>query len=544
MAADFPQARQILENLRQGFIAQIPIRLAAIEQCWIDCYMAPDPAPVLHELVRLAHSLRGSAKTYGLIALGDAAGELEAALRPWLASESVPEPATKIELDGLVAALYSITRSTLGALTESSLPPQKEEVQHHPLVYLLEDDAAQATLLVNQMAHFGYRVVTFSTPSALLAAVEGERPAACILDIILADEALAGIEIGKRLHRRDMTLPLIFASVRDDIEVRLGAVRAGGQAYLTKPIDVIALVEELDRVTGRMTTAPYRILVVEDDESLARYYRALIQDAGMESIALTNPLQVLQTLTDFSPDLILMDVYMPQCTGAELAQVIRQRGAHGGLPIVFLSAEADPEIQYAALRNGGDDFLTKPVEAKVLIRTLTVRAQRARLMNALMVCDGMTGLLNHSRIKEMLIAEVARARRGNTSLSVAMIDLDHFKAVNDHYGHLTGDRVIKSMVRLLRERLRGSDLAGRFGGEEFLVILPDCDLEAALRLIDDIRDHFARISQCGEEPEQKFYASFSAGLASYPFSNSPENLLLAADAALYQAKQQGRNCTR
>lgn len=544
MAADTHHVRRILENLRQGFIAQLPVRLAAIEQCWIDCFLAPDPAPALHELVRLAHNLRGSAKTYGLMALGDAAGELESALHPWLASESAPDPHSRATLDGLVAALRAATLLMSSNLDDALAPPAKEAVRPTRLVYLLEDDPAQARLLVDQLAHFGYRVEAYSRIPALLTAVERERPAACILDIILEGDALAGIGGGLALQQRDAALPLLFASVRDDIEARLGAVRAGGRAYLTKPIDTLALIEELDRLTGRMTEAPYRILVVEDDASLARHYQALLTDAGMESMTLTEPLQVLQAMADFTPDLILIDLYMPQCSGAELARVIRQRGTNGGLPIVFLSGECDPEIQYATLQHGGDDFLTKPVDGGVLLRTLTLRAQRARLMNTLMMCDGMTGLLNHSRIKERLITEVARARRLNTPLSVAMLDLDHFKEINDRHGHLSGDRVIKSLVRLLRERLRASDLAGRYGGEEFLLILPDCELDAALRLVDDVRARFSAIVQHGATPERTFNASFSAGLAAFPLANTPENLLLGADAALYAAKRAGRNCTR
>ncbi|MDD5388606.1 MAG: diguanylate cyclase [Gallionellaceae bacterium] len=544
MPADFSQGRQLLDTLRQSFIAQLPTRLAAIEQCWVDCYMAADPLPALHELLRLAHSLRGSARTYGLMPLGEAAGDLEDEIRPWPAREALPDSDARTHLDGLVAALRRAAQDIPGTLPALSWVPTKVAAQPGGFVYLLEDEPAQATRLASQLAHFGYPMKTFASASALLEAVERAPPVACLLDIIIADDAQAGIELGQQLHRRDATMPLIFTSARDDIEARLGAVKAGGQAYLTKPIDVGGLVDELDRMTGRLASTPYRVLVVEDDESLARYYRALLRDAGMEAVVESEPLKVLHTLTEFSPDLMLLDIYMPHCSGAELAQVIRQHGAHGGLPIVFLSAEGDPDIQYAALRTGGDDFLTKPVDAKVLLRTIAVRAQRARQMSALMARDGLTGLLNHSRIKEMLIAEVARARRGNTQLALAMLDLDHFKSINDRYGHLTGDRVIKSLARLLRERLRGSDLAGRYGGEEFLVILPDCDRDSALRLIDDIRERFSQVAQCGNTPEQIFNASFSAGLAAFPWANSPENMLLAADAALYEAKLQGRDRTR
>lgn len=540
MTADSSQARRILENLRQGFIDQLPMRLAAIEQAWIDCYMASDPAPALYELTRLAHSLRGSATTYGLLALGDVAAQLENSLRPWLVSETVPDPAARTELDALVGRLREVSH-TLPELAHESPSSESATATARGLVYVLEDDAAQAGWLRAQLGHFGYRAEVFREPAELLARVARQRPDACVLDIIIGADQQAGIALGQALHRDDPKLPLIYTSVRDDIEARLGAARAGGQAYVTKPIDLLGLVEELDRVSGHQTEAPYRILVVEDDASLARYYGALLRDAGMETRTLNEPLRILDALAEFSPDLVLMDIYMPDCTGAELARVIRQHAVYGVLPIVFVSAEDDKDMQYAALRHGGDDFLTKPVNARTLIRAVGIRAQRTRLLNRMMVCDAMTGLLNHRRIKEMLIGEVGRARRANASLSIAMLDLDHFKSINDHFGHAAGDRVIKSLVRLLRQRLRGSDLVGRYGGEEFLVILPDCQRDAAWHLIDDIRARFARIEHCGERPEQVFFASLSGGLAEFPPVDTAENLLLAADNALYEAKRQGRD---
>jgi len=540
MAADASRVRRILESLRQGFIDQLPMRLAAIEQAWIDCYMASDPAPALYELTRLAHSLRGSATTYGLLALGDGAAQLENGLRPWLASETVPDPLARAELDTLVLRMREVAHA-LPELPPESGPAENATTATRALVYLLEDDAAQSRWLRAQLGHFGYQAEVFDQPAELLAQVARQRPDACVLDIIIGADHEAGIALGHDLRRDSPKLPLIYSSVRDDIEARLGAARAGGQAYLPKPLILLDLVEELDRLTGRLTEAPYRILVVEDDDSLARYYGALLRDAGMETRTLSAPLRILDALAEFSPDLLLMDVYMPNCTGAELARVIRQHALYAALPIVFLSAEVDKDMQYAALRHGGDDFLSKPVHASALIRAVGIRAQRTRLLNRMMVCDAMTGLLNHRRIKEMLIGELGRARRANTSLSIAMLDLDHFKLLNERFGHAAGDRVIKSLVRLLRQRLRGSDLAGRYGGEEFLVILPDCQRDAAWRLIDDIRARFARIEHCGERPEQVFSASLSAGLAEFPLVDTAENLLLAADSALDEAKRQGRN---
>jgi diguanylate cyclase (GGDEF)-like protein len=543
LSTDFTQARRILESLRQDFIAHIPQRLAVIEQCWINACLAQNAVTSLHELMRLTHSLHGSALTYGLLSLGEAAGRLENALAPWVERNRIPEGDDRSHLDSLMAAMQTTSRDVMGTYDHTVEAPAVER-GIAPRVFLLEDDPDQASVLSAQLEHFGYRTRTFASPSALLDELVHERPDVCILDIIVGDHAQAGLELGMQLSRLDADLPVIFVSVRNDIDARLGAVKAGGRAYLAKPVDVNRLVEAVDQVIGRVEQTPYRVLIVEDDESLARYYQVLLQDHGMESMAISDPLEVLQAVAEFSPDLVLMDVYMPHCTGAELAQVIRQHGAHVGLPIVFLSTELDPDIQYAALRTGGDEFLTKPVDPRVLVRTVTLRVQRARLMGTLMVRDSLTGLLNHGRIKEVLMAEVARARRVNSTLTVVMLDLDNFKSINDRYGHMTGDRVLKSLARLLSERLRLGDFAGRYGGEEFLLLLPDCTRESALHLVDNIRSRFASIVYQGESPDQTFNATFSAGLATLPPDTHAEELLQKADAALYDAKQQGRNCTR
>jgi diguanylate cyclase (GGDEF)-like protein len=520
MHADASQAGQVLAALRQGFLRQLPVRLAAIEQCWIDCHMEADPVPALRELSRLAHSLNGTARTYGFLSLGAAAGDLEVALRPWTDRLEAPPATARPMLDALVATLAAVARATS---TQAALPsPAAEPMPDsgaHALIHVLDPDRAQAQRIATQLEHYAYRARAFSTFEALQSALALERP-----DLTLID---CDFDLGPRLRQAGMTPPLIFISARDDIETRLHAVQAGGAGFLPKPIDYTRLIEEMDRVTGRMAAMPYRILVVEDDASLARYYRSLLQDAGMEALAVTQPLEVLRAIAAFNPDLVLLDVYLPGCTGVELAHVIRQHGAHAGLPIVFLSAERDLDIQFSALRTGGDDFLTKPVDPTSLIRTLTLRAARSRRLGALMTRDALTGLLNHSRVKEMLSAEVARAKRGNASLAVALIELDDYQAIYDTHGQTAGDQVIKSLALLLRERLRGSDLAGRMSGGTFLLILPDCEQTHASQLVENIRQRFGKIRQFG--------ASLIAGLAVFPVAATPEDLIQAAETALRQA---------
>ncbi|MCA1754315.1 MAG: GGDEF domain-containing protein, partial [Spirochaeta sp.] len=170
---------------------------------------------------------------------------------------------------------------------------------------------------------------------------------------------------------------------------------------------------------------------------------------------------------------------------------------------------------------------------------VSLRAERTRSMRYFMERDSLTGLLNHSNLKGSLGLELQRANRIGREMSFAMIDLDHFKKVNDLYGHYSGDRVLKSLARLLQQRLGKTDVIGRYGGEEFAVILFDVGMDQAQRLLDDIRESFSLIRhRAGEE---EFSVTFSCGIAGFPTYADALSIAEAADAALYLAKEGGRN---
>ncbi len=232
---------------------------------------------------------------------------------------------------------------------------------------------------------------------------------------------------------------------------------------------------------------------------------------------------------------------MPAATGMELAKVIRQIDTYISIPIVFLSAETDKEKQLEAMKFGGDDFLDKSIKPEHLISTISTRVVRYRELRALMMRDGLTGLLNHTTIKERLEQEVLRADRNGLPLSYIMIDIDHFKKVNDTYGHPTGDRVLKSLSQLFTQRLRRTDIIGRYGGEEFAIILPNTSINNALGVMEELRNSFENIRHRSNEEE--FSVTFSCGIASFDRFKTQSELNEAADKALYIAKREGRNQT-
>jgi len=191
------------------------------------------------------------------------------------------------------------------------------------------------------------------------------------------------------------------------------------------------------------------------------------------------------------------------------------------------------------MRVGAEGFITKPIQPDNLVSEVVLRAERMRTLRALMARDSLTGLFNHTTTTQLLDNALVAARRQGSQLSFAMIDVDRFKQVNDTYGHPVGDQVLLALARVLQQRLRTSDLVGRYGGEEFAVILNDVSPEKSTQIMEQLREDFSRL--VFNAGDARFSCSFSCGVASFPQLVDLESLREAADKALYQAKHAGRN---
>ena len=459
--------RERLDALRKAYAQGLPEKIEHIETLWTKLAKGRSDDDALRSLHFAVHSLAGSGATFGYSGVSKAAQALEDLFQSLTETGTPPTRDQKTQVRSLLEALGRASEAVNDVCEFGAqvMPPPSED-KGEKLIFLVEDDADQAQDLEIQIGHFGYRVKTIPSLADLETTIEEHHPSAIVMDMVFPEGELAGAKtIGRIRQSTDTECPIVFISARGDFEARLQAVRAGADAYFTKPVDVSELVDRLDVLTGRSIPEPYRILIVEDDPPMAAYYASVLQQADMATDVINDPLQVIDRIVEFSPDLILTDLYMPQCDGLDLAKVIRQQNAYAAIPIVFLSSETRVDKQLSALNLGGDDFLTKPVRTDKLIASVTSRAQRARTLQSLMVRDGLTGLLNHSRLKEQLVVEANRAKRDHSSLAFAMLDIDHFKSVNDTFGHPTGDRVLKSLAQVLSQRLRKTDIIGRYGGE-------------------------------------------------------------------------------
>jgi diguanylate cyclase (GGDEF)-like protein len=256
------------------------------------------------------------------------------------------------------------------------------------------------------------------------------------------------------------------------------------------------------------------------------------------------------------PDLIILDVMMPVMDGLQACRLLKQDERTRDTPIIFLSALDDMETKVSGLSLGANDYISKPFRAEELVARVGVAirlkrerdrlrgeadeaARRAAAASEMSMTDALTGLLNRYGLRRSLQHEYAQARRYNRPLSCLMIDLDYFKNINDTYGHAAGDAALAQVARVLTETVRASDVVCRYGGEEFLVLMPETDLSGALALGDKVRADAAR--RLFGDGERAFHLTFSAGAAELGPEESANDMIARADHALYRAKASGRD---
>lgn len=530
-------------SLRDYFAARLPERLREVDEAWERVRASGWQEEDTRTFHRLAHSLTGAGATFGFPAVTDAARALEQRLKPAAQGGTPPEDAAVAEL---LAELHRA--ASRGPAAAETLVPAPESLAgradeaDRKLVVLVEDDPELGPWLVQQLERFGYRVRQLDRPDQLVQLAqetESDPPCALLLNQVSSEGHLARAQGIARL-RRSLRAPvkILFLSDRDDLEARLEAVRAGGEAYFTKPVDVSALVDRLDLLTGP-PAEPYRVLVIEANEEQAGEYAGALRAAGLQVTALTDPSGFLEALASSRPDVVLLGLELPGCGGAELAAVLRQLEAHAGTPVLFLGPAGSAEDRLTALELGGDELLTRPVDPLQLITSVTGRARAGRRLASLIAYDSLTSLLNHANLKQQLDAELARGAREGVPVAYALLDLDRFKAINDIHGHAAGDRLLRTLALFLKQRLRRSDIVGRFGGDEIGIVFPNTDGSTARLVLDNLRESFSRLRQSSAGAE--LGATFSAGIAVFPDSPTPELLLETADRALSAAKHAGRN---
>lgn len=285
------------------------------------------------------------------------------------------------------------------------------------------------------------------------------------------------------------------------------------------------------------------VLVIDDSQDVHRLLKARLRNEDLILVSAETGQEGLRLAADLKPAAILLDVDMPGMDGFEVLRALKGEGATMHIPVIVLSGLQSAQDKVTAFDLGAVDYITKPFD----LLELRVRVRSAlRLSSLLMMLadrahvDGLTGLWNRAHFDHRLADEIAGCTRHTRPLSLAILDLDHFKSVNDTFGHPAGDAVLQGVARVLKRESRQNDVACRYGGEEFAVIMPDTTPEDAARVCERMRQSIAS-AVWTRHPERRVTASFGVAGARVAFTSEVHDWIDLADKSLYQAKRLGRD---
>jgi diguanylate cyclase (GGDEF)-like protein len=309
-----------------------------------------------------------------------------------------------------------------------------------------------------------------------------------------------------------------------------------------------------------------RLLVADDDPDILELVATVLHSAGYDVIQARDGEDALRLARQCDPDLLLLDVDMPGTNGYEVCRQLQDAGPLAP-PVIFLTASGDATSRVAGLDSGAVDYVVKPFHSDELTARVRAALRTKAARDALAAeasTDGLTGLVNRRQVDLRAEELVALSRRHSRPLSCLMVDVDHFKQVNDTYGHAAGDAILRELAERFRAASRTSDVPGRYGGEEFILLLPETDAAGALAMAEKIRVSVAerpfvipvsgagdsagpqaQPTTAGEPHPLSIPVRVSVGVAARdPGMLDAEALYAAADAALYEAKRQGRDRVR
>jgi diguanylate cyclase (GGDEF)-like protein len=374
-----------------------------------------------------------------------------------------------------------------------------------------------------------------------------------VLDAALIDVGLdEGTSLGAAEHAFELArqlraldghadLPLAFLAGESCLAHHIAAVHAGGSLFLTKPLDARAFAGAVHSLEAERHARRPRVLVLDDEPEVARALAGTLAAQRMDAFFLSSPLEVLDALEQLQPSLLLLDVDMPELSGIDVCKMLRASARWKDLPVLLATTDASEEARIACFEAGGDDYVHKPVSERELLARIHGRLERLRLQRERADRDALTGLLLRHAFAEALSARLNDAQRDHRPVSIALLDLDGFKRLNDAHGNLAGDRALAAFGKLLGTAFRANDLRGRWGGEEFVVAFCGEEAASAAAILERTRRELVSRTFEGDHGAP-FRVTFSAGIAAYPHDGlALDQLVQVADRRLHAAKAAGRD---
>ncbi|MDH5325340.1 MAG: EAL domain-containing protein [Gammaproteobacteria bacterium] len=481
MASILPdeQNQRKLDRIREDYLRELPEKIAGVEQLWSELvHCAWDDGEFSQFHIKV-HSLAGSAGTFGLEELSNAARQLSDLLTHISTTQRRPDESQRLHINALVRVLVRTANPLDPDLCEriqQAAPEPKEPLptsdkQH--TIYIVDDDHQLGIYLGTLLSGLGYTTRNFDDPSAALAYVEKSQPDLVIMDIMFQnktgfDSVLQFREvIGKNV-------PFIFMSARSDLESRVQSVRSGGNAYFTKPVDIEQLHDGIEKLLSQ-SMPRQRVLIVDDDVELSCYYAQHLDNVGFEVEIVNDPAHMLKDMENFSPELVIMDYHMPKYNGFDLIKVMQQTQQYAETPVLFLTADNDADLRETAIGLGVNDFLIKPIGTDELIgsvrRLMRSSASIQQMKHKISQHDPVSGLHNHRYFLQQLELAAAPLAPGDKAVALAFVAVDNYETIKERVDIYHQSNVKQQLYTLLRSSLNRDDIATEFSDGIFLVLL-------------------------------------------------------------------------
>ncbi len=443
-----------------------------------------------------------------------------------------------------------------------------------PRILVTDDDAGMRKLFSTILRRDGYTVVEASGGEDTLEKALSESPDLVLLDVKMRD--MDGYEVTRRLkgNLRTMAIPVVLVTGLADVEHKVRGLEAGADEFLPKPVDsvellvrvksMISLKQYQDMLTQRLpedalleprgAQRPTVIIIAEEDENLAAGILPALEGQGCETIRVRSAEEVLALAGRQIVDILLLGRLSLDGGPLGLCRLLKEEEGTRNIQILVFSQSADAQVRVGALERGADDCLALPVDPREMAARVKQHAARkarldglqARYRSALSAAarDGLTGLANNASFKRLLDLEIKRSERYRHGCSLLILDVDDFKRKNDTLGHLTGDLFLTEIAQVLKAGIREIDIAARYGGDEFAVLLPHTDHTGAVVVADRLRLAVASSPVLKSSAACEAGVTVSVGVASLPAdAATPQELICKADARLYAAKRAGKGCT-
>jgi diguanylate cyclase (GGDEF)-like protein len=528
-----PSLRDMAEftpkGLRKHYGAKVPALFAELGELLVIASEKRDSVAELQEAHRIAHMLNGTAGSVGFSDVSSAVHSLEAALKEMLRMRRL----TSVPAQSPVPSNHP--SDSIGATSD-------EGTSLLATVLVVDDDPDFLSTVKAMGRENLVNVKTVSSAREALAAVRETRVDAAIIDIILAkgEDAFA-IARNIRALPGYRDLPLGFISVDSSVSQRIAAAHAGASIFLDKPLQSTEFVAAVRRLVPLEEPSRPKILVVDDDPDFLKTMVMLLESEGIEVVTLATAENIVDEMAVIRPDMVLLDVVMEKVNGMDACRVLRSTEMWRDTPILMLTVFGNRRMLVKCFECGADDYVEKPIIKEELLARIRLRLDRIQMYRERADIDVLTGLPTRRPFIELLKMRLAEGVRFNKPVALCLLDLDHFKRINDTYGHLAGDRVLSGLGLLLSSRFRTMDVRGRWGGEEFVVAFYGEDSDTAQMIVNRVLEELRQMVFNGDHGET-FSVTFSAGVASFPSDGkNAEELFRQVDRNLYHAKEKGRN---